>query len=182
MLSDGGLDFGLLALVEHYIGLPIAYRGLTARRECADGKMFGTRMWHRDDEDAAILKIIIYLNDVDLQTGPFQFIPSTHAPSEWRVPVIESSRVLDSDMERLVPANFWTPCTGPYGTVVIVDTCRVYHRGIVPKERDRKAAFYCFNSSKPLNPKWCQPLFDREYFIANNLLDERQLSALRYKY
>ena len=177
-----GLDLGLLALVEHYIGLPIAYRGLTARRECADGKMSGTRMWHRDDEDVAILKIIIYVNDVDLETGPFEFIPSTNAPPEWRVPMVESSRVRDVDMSGLVPSYFWTPCVGPRGTVVIVDPSRVYHRGVVPKVRDRKAAFFCFNSSEPLNPQWCQPLFNRESFIADNLIEQRQLAALKYKY
>ena len=139
-------------------------------------------MWHRDDEDAAILKIIVYVNDVDLETGPFQYIPSTCAPMEWQVPMVESSRVRDIDMERLVLSKFWTPCTGPRGTVVIVDPCRVYHRGVVPKMRDRKAVFFCFNSSEPLNHQWCKPLFDRENFITNNPLDERQLRALRYKY
>ena len=62
-----GLHEDLLALVENYIGLPIAYRGLTLRRDRANGKKDGTRQWHRDDEDAAILKFIIYLNDVDIQ-------------------------------------------------------------------------------------------------------------------
>lgn len=177
-----GLDPGLLALVENYIGVPIAYRGLTARRECADGKFIGTRMWHRDDEDAAILKIIIYLNDVDLQTGPFQCIPAPYTPPEWRIPLVETSRVTDADMERLVPRNHWVACAGVRGTVVLADTCRLYHRGIVPEQRDRRAAFFCYNSTEPLNPDWCQPLFDREKFRSNASLSPPQSAALSYTY
>jgi hypothetical protein len=177
-----GLDPDLLALVENYIGLPIAYRGLTARRDCVDGQLKGTRKWHRDDEDAAILKIIIYLNDVDMQSGPFQYISATDSPVEWKVRYEESSRVNDLEMSRLVPKSQWIPCTGPRGTVVIVDTCRVYHRGILPSLHDRKAAFFCYNSSAPLHPEWCKPMFNREFFIARASLNQLQISALDYSY
>lgn len=175
-----GLDPSLLALAEHYIGLPISYRGLTVRRDCANGYRFGTRMWHCDDEDAAILKIIVYLNNISLQTGPFQYIPYRNSPLEWKIPLINSSRVSDADMERLVPKSNWIPCVGPRGTVVIVDTCRVYHRGMLPLSEDRKAAFFSYNSSEPLNPRWCQPLFDRKEFMVRNQLNQRQLAALGY--
>jgi hypothetical protein len=177
-----GLDPELLALVENYIGLPIAYRGLTVRRDCADGRLTGTRMWHRDNEDASILKIIVYLNDVDLEAGPFQYIPAPFSPPEWRIRTIESSRVTDADMERLVPRTHWVPCTGPKGTVIFADPCRLYHRGIVPLQRDRKAAFFCYNSAEPLNPAWCQALFDREQFLSQAAVSPLQKAALDYNY
>jgi hypothetical protein len=175
-----GLHEDLLALVENYIGLPIAYRGLTLRRDRANGKKDGTRQWHRDDEDAAILKFIIYLNDVDIHTGPFEYIPLRYSPPAWKIPF--ANRITDIEMEKFVQKIHWTPCVGPRGTVVIVDTCRLFHRGMVPRLNDRKAAFFCFNSFKPVNPQYCEPLFDRKSFLAQNCLSLRQVAALEYKY
>ena len=64
-LIEWGLEERLLALAQNYFGLPVAYRGLILRRDYADGKYIETRQWHRDSEDTRILKIIVYLNDVD---------------------------------------------------------------------------------------------------------------------
>ena len=60
----------LLDLVEAYIGLPVGYFGVSVKREIANGVLEGTRNFHRDPEDENVLKIIIYLNDVDAGTGP----------------------------------------------------------------------------------------------------------------
>jgi hypothetical protein len=89
----------------------------------------------------------------DLEAGPFQYIPAPFSPQEWRIRTIESSRVTDADMERLVPRTHWVPCTGPRGTVIFADPCRLYHRGVVPVQRDRKAAFFCYNSVEPPEPR-----------------------------
>ncbi|MBV9522971.1 MAG: 2OG-Fe(II) oxygenase, partial [Alphaproteobacteria bacterium] len=69
-LIGWGLDERLLAIAENYIGLKVAYRGLTVRRDLAGGEKIETRLLHRDNEDNRILKIIVYLNDVDARGGP----------------------------------------------------------------------------------------------------------------
>jgi hypothetical protein len=178
-----GLDERLLAIVAAYIGMPVAYRGLTVRRDVFGGPKSDTRMWHRDNEDNRILKIIVYLNDIDQNGGPFEFVPADRTPAIWRVPIVESSRVADAEMARLVPAGAWRPCTGPRGTAVFVDTCRVYHRGRIARDEDRRTLFYCYNSQRPLSPQWCGPLFDREAFLATApSLSEAQRAALQFGY
>jgi hypothetical protein len=178
-----GLDERLLAIVRAYIGMPVAYRGLTVRRDVFGGPENETRMWHRDNEDNRILKIIVYLNDIGEDGGPFEFLPVDRTPPIWRVPLVDSSRVSEAEMTRLAPRESWRPCTGLRGTAVFVDTCRVYHRGRIAAHKDRRTLFYCYNSRRPLNPKWCGPLFDRDTFLAAiPPLSATQRDAIRTDY
>jgi hypothetical protein len=175
-----GLDERLLAIVRTYIGTPISYRGLTVRRDVVGGPLAETRMWHRDSEDNRIVKIIVYLNDIGEDGGPFEFVPVKWTPATWRVPYVNSSRVSDVEMRRLVPPAHWTPCTGARGTVVFVDTCRVFHRGRVAEKEDRRTLFYCYNSRQPISPQWCLPLFDTSAFLtAYPNLSETQRTSIR---
>ncbi len=158
-----GLDERLLAIVANYIGLPAAYRGLTLRRDIAGGDATETRLWHRDDEDFRICKIIVYLNDVGLNGGPYEFVGKQQAPSLWRLPA-GYQRLTDGDMARWAPEQHWRTCTGPRGTAVFADTCRVLHRGRIASHTDRLALFFCYNSIEPVHPEHCGPLFDRAAF------------------
>ena len=51
-------------------------------------------------------------------------------------------------------------CLGRAGTVVLTDTCTVFHKGAVGKRRDRYTLFYPFNSFAPLSPGDCTLLFN----------------------
>jgi len=160
-----GLNERLLAIVENYSGLPAIYRGLTVRRDVAGGDMAETRLLHRDNEDSRILKIIIYLSDVDERGGPFEFIPRDLTPASWRLS-FDGSRAADAEMERLVPRDRWVPCTGKRGTAIIADTCSIYHRGRVAESADRQTLFFCYNSALPMSPHYCGPLFDPGALVA----------------
>ena len=52
------------------MGLPVRYFGVAMKREIANGVIEGPRSFHIDPEDENVLKIIVYLNDVDAGTGP----------------------------------------------------------------------------------------------------------------
>jgi hypothetical protein len=160
-----GLDERLLAIVGNYIGLPVVYRGLTVRRDLAGGEQLETRLFHRDNEDNRIVKIIVYLNDVDETGGPYEFIPRSFAPASWRIRT-SGARASDEVVARIVPPSRWVPCNGARGAVIFSDTCRVFHRGRIAQTTDRRALFFCYNSAMPLSPQWCNPLFDRTRFLA----------------
>jgi hypothetical protein len=162
-----GLDERLLDIVENYICMPVDYRGLTARRDIKGGARLETRLWHRDYEDHKIVKIIVYLNDVDRGGGAYEFIPRAHLPI-WRVGPLagRSGRIDETAMGQVVPEAAWRTCGGPRGTVVFSDTCSVYHRGTIAHSGDRMALFFCYNSRTPRSPEHCEPLFDRPRFAA----------------
>jgi hypothetical protein len=172
-----GLNERLLGMVENYICMPVDYRGLTVRRDIVGGDQLETRLWHRDYEDFKIVKIIVYLNDVDRGGGAYEFIPRSHLPI-WRVAPL-GGRVDDPDMDRFVPVDVRKNCGGPRGTIVFSDTCSVYHRGTVAHSEDRRALFYCYNSRAPRSPQYCMPLFDRARFAESETnLSARQRAAI----
>lgn len=175
-----GLAEPILSLVELYMGKPVVYRGVTVRKDMANGVMDGTRIWHRDGEDFRILKCIVYINDVGPDGGGFQYIPRAHAPPIWRLDIYDGNRV--ANMDELVPESHWRACTGPRGTVVLVDPCSVYHRGQLPKSGDRQAVFFNYNSNTPLFPEHCKPLFDNEGYAMAKKLSPRQRAALEIGY
>jgi hypothetical protein len=170
-----GLNERFLDIIESYIGLPIAYRGLTARRDIANGEQTATRLWHRDGEDARIVKLIVYLNDVECaDDGAFEYIPKSALSSTAGLTVFDGNRISDADIDRAVPKDQQKLCLGRAGTVVLTDTCTVFHKGAVGKRRDRYTLFYPFNSFAPLSPGDCTQMFDPARLKGQARLSARQ--------
>ena len=83
-----GLSDHLLDLAECHIGLPVRYLGMEVKRELvqsAAGRNHEVvRRWHLDHEDRRILKVIVYLSDVDAGAGPFGYIHQAHSARDPR--------------------------------------------------------------------------------------------------
>ncbi len=178
-LIKWGLEERLLAIAQNYFELPVAYRGLILRRDYADGQYRETRQWHRDAEDTRILKIIVYLNDIDENGGAFRFLPKNQAPKK-RIKLV-NGRVPEDIMNKIVSSDKYVTCIGPTGTVIFTDTVNVWHHGCVPKGTDRLTAFFAYNSDMPLRPQYCQPLFPKSCLDTKNL-SSKQSSAINYSY
>ena len=99
-----------------------------------------------------MIKIIIYLNDVDINGGPFEYIPQYLTLSASEKIKYSSGFICDRKMQSIVPASDWQPCTGNYGTVVFAGTAQVFHRAKTPVGSDRFSITYAYTSSKPLAP------------------------------
>ena len=100
-----------------------------------------SQLWHRDREDFHILKVFIYLADVDRDAGPFTYAPGTHPKGAVaREPAYSMEgqvrRSTDAQMAEVVAAETWIEALGPRGTVVFADT-RGYHKGGLARGRDR---------------------------------------------
>jgi len=100
-----------------------------------------SQLWHYDREDYYILKLFVYLSDVDENSGPFTYAPATHRKAKMRgepESFIEGgvSRSDDEQMSRFIPEEKWMKCTGPKGTIVFADT-RGYHKGGLARDHDR---------------------------------------------
>jgi hypothetical protein len=100
-----------------------------------------SQLWHRDREDYYILKIFVYLSDVDESAGPFTYAAGSHLKGKLRQEPAhflegDIKRSNDSQMAEVVPPERWIKGVGPKGTIVFADT-RGYHRGGLARERDR---------------------------------------------
>ncbi|UVO51469.1 hypothetical protein M0208_13505 [Sphingomonas sp. SUN019] len=153
-----GLHDRLLDIAEAYLELPVAYDGVSINYTVADGREVSTRKWHRDWEDRKMLKIAVYLNDVDDQGGPLQVVGRHHIAQDdangYRYELAS-----DEELGAVLGEGFRkdiVSCEGPKGTVVFTDTARYFHRGKPAVTRDRKALFYSYFARTPRHPFFCE--------------------------
>jgi hypothetical protein len=162
-----GQEGRLLGVVENYIGLPAAFQGVHLRQDFASEDQTGTLLWHKDEEDRRILKIIVYLNDVDREVGPFEYIPkpltALYRAEYWRIYAKNQQKrflgIDDQEMEQIIPRSAWKACLGSAGTVVFVDTKSVFHHGTL-RSVDRAALFFVYTAKHPKHPELCSQYHD----------------------
>jgi hypothetical protein len=153
-----GLQDRLLDIAEAYIGLPPAYDGVTINYTVADGREVSTRKWHRDWEDRQMLKVAIYLHEVDETGGPFQLI-RRHDPTHNDQMGFTYELADDAALTHRLGADYHddvVSCSGPAGTVIFADTARFFHRGKPASDRDRTAVFYSYFAARPRHPFFCE--------------------------
>jgi hypothetical protein len=180
-----GLQDALLDMVETYIGLPVAYDGVILQYTVADGRAVSTRKWHRDREDRRMIKLAVYLTDVDAESGPFELLPVVEPLSYETGPrdmfylrdadeVMRDGRVLGAEP---------IACLGPAGTAVFADTARFFHRGKPATGRDRAALFFSYFAQVPQRPYFCyrSGLSHREIVALTEDLPERQRAAALWR-
>jgi hypothetical protein len=91
--------------------------------------------WHRDTNYIHQFKSIVYLNDVNSENGPFQYVSGTQFKGtlfEFRKFGIklDQNRLNDEEVERIVDGSDYsiTEFTAKRGTCLLVDTSGI-HRG-----------------------------------------------------
>ena len=144
----------LLSLVNGYMGMWSYLQSVQVWLNFPTlGDARETQLWHRDDDDLMNVKVFIYLNDVDEQTGLFCFAPRTHPIGDLTINVRtdESGRVSDTEMAAGVSPSRWKVCTGPAGTVILADTIG-YHKGLKPIRGHRVLLMLHYTSGKPRYP------------------------------
>jgi hypothetical protein len=105
------------------------------------------QLWHRDRDDLQILKIFIYLTDVDERTGAFVYAPGTHIlgkhQKEPRYSLDETGtkRTSDDQMAQVVPETDWISGAGKKLSIVFADT-HGFHKGGYVKE-DYRFLYTC---------------------------------------
>ena len=123
-----------------------------------------TQLWHRDGDDLMNVKVFLYFTDVDLETGPFCFLPRTHPRGPRRSVAPErdaQGRTTDEQMARLLPPSEWRVCTAPAGTMIFCDTCG-YHKGLKPTRNERLMLMMQYTSATPRYPRELQVLGQAE--------------------
>lgn len=148
----------LLRIIESYLKLPVAYDGFSYYYSVADLREAGPRKWHRDKEDWKMIKICVYINDVNEEGGPFEFVSPEFNTVFTKLLRPKYKVVYHQDLQALLPTNtgrWYKSCTGAMGTVIFADTAHYYHRGKPPTKCDRAAIFFSYYSLRPKNPFFC---------------------------
>ena len=74
----------ILGIVNTYLGLSanLVQGDLWYNLKMLENKRVASQRWHKDPTDLKFIKIFLYLRDVGIGDGPFQFIPKTHDDGE----------------------------------------------------------------------------------------------------
>lgn len=119
-------------------------------------------LWHYDNHPNEILKIMIYLSDVDEKSGPFEYLRSTKSHEAAFIhprPLFDNSRISPKAIKRyLLDGYDCRRVTGPRGTMILFDN-NVVHRASLAKSVYRdvivlqiRPATFCPRSY--IDPQW----------------------------
>ena len=119
----------------------------------AAAERISSQRWHRDYNDKHLLKVFLYLVDVDEQMGPFQFVagsqPGGAYEEAWGWQPLGQHYPTEAELEDRVPREAVQTFTGPAGTLVFCNTAG-FHRGGFSTTNPRVLATATYSSPASL--------------------------------
>jgi ectoine hydroxylase-related dioxygenase (phytanoyl-CoA dioxygenase family) len=121
-----------------------------------DSEAYLSQRWHRDPEDKKLVKVFMYINDVDEGTGPFTYVVGSQYGGKWRYLFPQrppaGSYPIQGGVEKIVKQSDIKVCVAPAGTIIFCDTSGL-HKGGFSTEKSRLMSMSCFVSSASRYPK-----------------------------
>lgn len=146
-ISNFYKDTFIRKVVEAYEGVDIGSGfTLAARIDSISGNLGSGGGWHRDYARGKQTKAILYLNDTNIQNGPFQYIPYSHLSKKvlkkhFKFKLdLNQTRFSDELIHQIIEEEEleMVTLTGQMGSLILVDT-RGLHRGMPIQEGNRYA-------------------------------------------
>jgi hypothetical protein len=98
----------------------------------AEAERISSQRWHRDYNDKHLLKVFLYLVDVDEEMGPFQYVPGSQPggpyADAWPWEPLGQNYPTEAELEALIPSSSVRAFTAPKGTLIFCNTAG-FHRG-----------------------------------------------------
>ncbi|MFN8224339.1 MAG: hypothetical protein U0R50_13955 [Gaiellales bacterium] len=159
------LDPRVLDIANTYLGLwsKLEYVDLWHTPATDAPERVSSQRWHRDFNDRLLLKAFIYLNDVEEDAGPFEYVPRSFPGGEFDdfAPWWPGYHGYPSDEafeKRMATAHVET-FTAPRGTLILCNTAG-FHRGGYATGNARTLATWTYCS-----PAALRALSDRNYTL-----------------
>jgi len=136
-------DEKIIDIVTAYFDCVPALTSVAVRKSfTSDAAPVNNQLFHRDYNSLVkLLKIVIYLNDVDINGGPFTYIEDSHKKifnNWWHYHYIQ-----DEVMKTIYGEDKIKHLTANFGDLLMADT-RGFHKGLKPKTSERYAMHMCF--------------------------------------
>ena len=143
---DVALNPNIIRSAAEYLGCVPILSSIKVLVSSADdgtaGALKSSKLFHLDQPDRPLFKVIVNLNKIDEDTGPFTFIKKSASlkaqsrlKSGWNR---RSDLVLDKDIFDLVSANDVIKLTGEIGDAYFVDSSQCFHFGSRNQKRERR--------------------------------------------
>lgn len=136
------LSNSLLAIVNGYLGMFSKFREFFLQVTIPtprDIARFASQRWHADPDDRRMVKVFLYLNDVDASAGPFTYIRGSQAGGKWRrlfpyAPKRKSRHPDPAFIHRMIPEEDIAVAIGKAGTIIFCDTSGIHRGGYATAE------------------------------------------------
>ena len=155
------LDENLIGQVSAYFGQRPLLHGarLLVTEPTGSAGVERDQMWHRDRYDSTTLRLFIYLDDCDLEQGPFRYLPRQQSDKLWRTLI---SRVSDDYLRDRGDLEHVVEVVGKAGDRFVADVRRLVHCG----SRITRGRRLVFNAIYTTATPWKPPQ------ISRHLLDQ----------
>ncbi len=111
-----------------------------------------SQSFHRDPEDTQLIKMFLYLSEVNDESGPFQYIVGSHRGD---FDACDAMTYPKPEQLGRIPMDRCLTFTGPPGTVVIANTSGLHRGGYGSKLRVNAA--WTYTTSKGDRPRFTLP-------------------------
>ena len=140
-----------------------------------------SQRWHRDYNDQHLVKVFIYMNDVDLGAGPFEYVPGSARGGPYAnawpwVPFGDDLYPPPEEFDQKIPSDAVRTLTGPAGSMIFCNTSG-FHRGGFATERPRIMGVFNYISQAAME-SLCRRNFSVEESQLNGDLPESVKYAL----
>jgi phytanoyl-CoA dioxygenase PhyH len=133
----------------------------------AGAERISSQRWHRDYNDKHLLKVFLYLVDVDDAMGPFQYVPGSQPggpyADAWPWEPLGKNYPTEEELEALIPSSSIRAFTAPKGTLIFCNTAG-FHRGGFSTTNPRVLATATYSS-----PASLASLTERSYDVDGSL-------------
>ncbi|MEK7559782.1 MAG: phytanoyl-CoA dioxygenase family protein, partial [Patescibacteria group bacterium] len=143
------LEDKILGVINSYMGMFSKFYMFTLNKTMPVEENFKetqSQRWHRDPEDRKMVKVFIYFNDVDENSGPFIYVKGSHVegrygslfppePPRGSLPPAE-------EIKKLIPQKDILVCTAPAGTIIFCDTRGIHKGGYATQKHRVMSTFY----------------------------------------
>lgn len=126
----------MLRVVAGYMGVypKFRYWSLQATMPMSEGmRAYASQQWHRDPDDQKLVKVFLYLNDIDETAGPFTYLKYSQQGGKWRNIFPQhpprGTEKMPRDADARIPKEDVAVCTGKAGTLVFADTSGLHKGG-----------------------------------------------------
>jgi ectoine hydroxylase-related dioxygenase (phytanoyl-CoA dioxygenase family) len=156
-IYDAKDKFLELSLTNELLGIVCSYLGMFTRlmhleHWCnvpTEGADTYSQRWHRDPDDKKLVKVFVYIRDVDETGGPFTYVAESHNGGRFSKiypqTIRESHYPPEGKVEQRFSRSQIRVCTGKAGTIILCDTSGL-HRGGHPTKNIR-LLFTCIYTS-----------------------------------
>jgi hypothetical protein len=140
----------------------------------------GSQQWHRDYNDQHLVKVFLYMRDVDEGTGPFEYVPGSARDgqygNEWPWEPLGEVYPPAEEFEKRIPDSAVRTLTAPAGTLILCNTSG-FHRGGFATDSARLLGVLNYTS-----PAALASLVSRNFRVDPSELPEATPEAVKFAF